>query len=237
MANKPKIILLFLFLTFSITGKAQVLISLLFGEKLNTDKIEFGLTGGLNRSNFNGYNDSEGLNNFNLGFYFHIMLKENSFISTGVLIKSNVGATGMPTYPIGDPEFDEIFQDGILTTKVRYFYVPIMFQQRIKNRILLEGGMQAGLRAKAFDYFNLENNGGDLEFKRQVGDDFARLDFGFVGGAGYKLKNELKSMSVGVLYYRGIVDVKKTTDAVVNNSSLNIYLRIPIGTGAKSSQN
>ena len=97
--------------------------------------------------------------------------------------------------------------------------------------------MQAGLRAKAFDYFNLENNGGDLEFKRQVGDDFARLDFGFVGGAGYKLKNELKSMSVGVLYYRGIVDVKKTTDAVVNNSSLNIYLRIPIGTGAKSSQN
>ncbi|MCL6258331.1 PorT family protein [Aquiflexum sp. TKW24L] len=233
MASKLKIILLLLFLTVSGTIKAQVLISLLFGDKLNTEKIEFGLTGGMNRSYFNGYNGSEGLNNFNLGIYFHIMLKENSFISTGVLVKSNVGATGMPTYPLNDPDFDEVFEDGILTTKVNYFYVPIMYQQRINNRLLLEGGIQSGLRSKAFDYFNLESNGGDLEFRREVSDDFTRLDFGLVGGMGYKLKNKLKSMSVGVLYFYGIVDVKKNTDAMVNNSSLNFYLRIPIGVGSK----
>lgn len=231
MPNKIKISFLLLFFLTSIKGNAQIIIGLLFGEALNTEKIEFGLTGGLNRSNFNGYNESEGLNNFNLGFYFHIMLKENSFISTGVLIRSNVGATGMPTYLLDDPGFDEVFMDGVLTTKVNYFYVPIMYQRRIKNRILLEGGIQPGLRSRAFDYFNLESNGGDLEFRKNVSDDFSRLDFGLVGGMGYKLKNELKSMSVGVLYYYGLVDVKKNTDAKVNNSSLNVYLRIPIGTG------
>jgi hypothetical protein len=231
MPIKVKIFFLFLFFLTSIKGNAQIIIGLLFGEALNTEKIEFGLTGGLNRSNFNGYNGSEGLNNFNLGFYFHIMLKENSFISTGVLVKSNVGATGMPTYTLGDPSFDEIFEDGVLTTKINYFYVPIMYQHRIKNRLLVEGGIQSGLRSGAFDYFELESNGGELEFRKHVGSDFTRLDFGFIGGLGYKLKNDLKSMSVGILYYRGIVDVKKTTDALVNNSSLNVYLRIPIGTG------
>ena len=126
--------------------KSQVLISLLFGEALNTPKIEFGLVGGFNRSWIYDIEDSEGLNNFNIGFYFHIMLKENSFLSTGVLVKSNVGARGMPTYPIGDDDFDSVFVDGELTKKINYFYVPIMYQQRFNNRWYVEGGVQLGLR-------------------------------------------------------------------------------------------
>lgn len=125
MANKLKVFLLLILFSISIPTKAQIIIGLLFGEALNTEKIEFGLTGGLNRSNFNGYNDSEALNNFNLGFYFHIKLREYSFISTGVLVRSIVGATGMPTYLLNDSCFDEVFKDGVLTTKVNYFYVPI----------------------------------------------------------------------------------------------------------------
>jgi hypothetical protein len=235
--DRLKILLLLFFLLLSGTSNAQIIIALLFGDALNTEKIEFGVTGGLNRSNFNGYKDSEGLNNFNVGLYFHLMLSENSFISTGALLKSNVGATGMPTYTTGDAGFDALFREATLTTKVNVIYLPVMFQQRIQGRIILEGGIQPGIRTRVFDYFDLESNGGNLEFKKNVSDDFTRLDFGFVGGMGYKLKNDLKSMSVGILYYQGIVDVKKTTDAVVNNSSLNIYLRIPIGSGSTDRDN
>src|SRR5512133_3230126 len=78
------------------TSNSQVLISILLGDALNTDKIEFGLVGGLNQSYITTISDSKGLNNFDLGFYFHIQLKNTSYISTGVLVKSNVGATGMP---------------------------------------------------------------------------------------------------------------------------------------------
>jgi hypothetical protein len=126
-------------------AKGQVIISLLFGEKLNSPKIEFGLTGGLNRSYFNGMSNSEGLNNFNLGFYFNILLKNQSYLSTGVLVKSNVGATGMPTYSFGNPDFDNLYQDGVLTTKVDYFYVPIMFHQRFNNRWYVEGRAATGV--------------------------------------------------------------------------------------------
>jgi hypothetical protein len=72
MKNMIKISFLSLFLLLSLTSEAQVLISLLFGEKLNTPKIEFGMVGGLNRSYLNDISNSKGKNYFNLGFYFHI---------------------------------------------------------------------------------------------------------------------------------------------------------------------
>lgn len=72
-----------------------MVISLLFGDALNTPEIEFGLVGGINRSTFLDMETAKGVNNLNLGFYFHINLKKSSFISTGVLVKSNTGAIGM----------------------------------------------------------------------------------------------------------------------------------------------
>jgi hypothetical protein len=231
---KPmKNILIVALLALSTATQGQVIISLLFGEALNTDKIEFGLTGGLNRSYILDIEESEGMNNFNLGFYFHIRMNPNSFISTGVLVKSNVGAQGMPTYATGDPSFDGLFQDGELTKKINIFYVPIMWQQRIKGRWLLEGGIQPGLRSKAYDIFDVDYSEGEISYKNEVGHSYTRLDFGVVGGAGYKLTSDLKSMSLGVLYYHGLVDMSTDPSAVIKNSSLNIYFRIPIGAAKK----
>ena len=230
---RKSIILVILLLSFSGTVRSQVLISLLFGDKLNSDKIEFGLTGGLNRSNFIGTLDSKALNNFNLGFYFHIMLKENSFLSTGVLVKSNLGATGMAPYSLNDPNLDAVFQDGNLKTKINTLLVPIMWQQRIQKRLLLEGGVQAGLRSGVFDYFEAESSSGDATFRRKVSEEYSRLDFGLVGGLGYKLTDDLKSMIIGMLYYYGVVDVRIDPNITSKNTSLNVYLRIPIGAGEK----
>jgi len=232
-----KISLLSLFLLLSLTPKAQVLISLLFGEKLNTPKIEFGMIGGLNRSYLNDISNSKGKNYFNLGFYFHINVKNNSFISTGVLVKSNVGATGMPVYAIGNPEFDTVYKDGTLSKKINCFYVPILFHQRFNNRWYIEAGPQAGLRTNAYDIFETTLDGDDLAYKRDVKDEYTRLDFGVTGGVGYKTKKILKSMAVGVSYYYGLVNVCKTPDVTMKNSSLNFYLKLPIGLGAKPENN
>ncbi len=221
-------------LGLSTQTKGQVLISLLFGEALNTPKIEFGLVGGFNRSWIYDIEESEGLNSFNIGFYFHIMLKENSFLSTGVLVKSNVGASGMPTYPIGDDDFDSVFVDGELTKQINYFYVPIMYQQRFNNRWYVEGGVQLGLRNKTYDIFTLEDAfGGDLDYKRDTRDDYKYLDAGLIAGVGYKLKKRLKSSAVGINYYYGLMNVSKVPDQKIKNSALYVYFKIPIGAGVK----
>ena len=143
---------------------AQVLITILLGDALNTEKIEFGLVGGLNRSYINTISDAEGLNYFNLGFYFHFLMKNSSYLSTGVLVKSNVGATGMPTYSMGDEDFDAVYQDGTLTKRISCFYVPILFHQRFNNRWYIEAGPQLGLIHKPVDIFEATYVGGDLKF-------------------------------------------------------------------------
>lgn len=215
------------------SSNGQVLISLLFGDKLNSDKIEFGLEGGLNRSYLNDIPDAKGLNNFNLGFYFHFNLKNSSYLSTGVMVKSTVGASGMATYSIGNEDFDSLFIEGTLTKKINCFYVPILYQQRFSNRWYIEGGIVPGLRTKAKDIFNTEVLDGDLEYILDVKDQYTRLDFGLMGGIGYKLKKQIKSTAVGVSYYYGLVNVSKLPDTTMKNSSVYFYVKIPIGAGAK----
>lgn len=237
MRNLRNLTMITLLLIISTTVNSQVLISLVFGDALNTEKIEFGLVGGLNRSYILDIEESKGLNNFNIGFYFHIHTFESSYISTGVLVKSNVGASGMPTYPIGDPEFDSVFSSGELTKKINYFYVPIMWHQRFNNRWYLEGGIQAGLRGNAYDFFVIskedETYGGEVAYKRIVRDDYAHLDFGFIGGVGYKFRKQVKSVAVGINYYYGLVDVSKVPDVTIQNSSVYFYVKVPIGTNPK----
>ena len=67
MKYRFKIAAISVLLFLPLTSNAQVLITLLFGDALNTEKIEFGLVGGLNRSYILDIEDSKGLNNFNLG--------------------------------------------------------------------------------------------------------------------------------------------------------------------------
>lgn len=227
-------------LMFSLTvskTQGQVLISLLLGDALNTDKIEFGLVGGTNRSYLLDAPGSKGMNNFNLGFYFHILAKNNTYLSTGVMVKSSVGAQGMATYPIGDNDFDSLFDDGTLTKKISCFYVPILIHQRFNNRWYIEAGMMPGLRTKAKDIFKTELRDGDLEYTLNVKEQYTRLDFGLMGGVGYKLRKEIKSASLGISYYYGLVNVSKLPDTTLKNSSIYFYFKIPIGAGKAKKQN
>src|SRR4051812_8872102 len=95
----------FLILAFMVPGfasNAQVLISILLGDKLNSGKIEFGLAGGLDISSIKNLEDSKSLTGFNLGFYFDIKLKDPWMLNTGVIVKSPMGAKGLPVYSLND---------------------------------------------------------------------------------------------------------------------------------------
>jgi hypothetical protein len=229
MKNSLKVIFLTIFLMLPAFLNAQVLITLIFGEALNSEKIEFGLAGGMNRSYINSIPNSSGMNNFDLGFYFHILLKNSSYLSTGVHVKSNVGAKGMPVYPIGDENFDAVFQNGTLTKKINTFYVPILFHQRFNNRWYIEAGPQLGLIFKPKDIFETSDFGGDLTYTRNVKDEYKHIDAGLLGGVGYKLKKQTKSVSVGINYYYGLVDVSANPDLEIRNSAIYFYVKIPIG--------
>ena len=214
-------------------SSAQVLISILLGESLNTEKIEFGLEGGFNQSFLKDIPESKGLTNFNLGFYFHIKLKEsNTYFSTGVLVKSNVGAKNINPYVIGEEHLDSLYlEDGSVTRKIGYFYVPVMIHRRFNQRFFLEGGVQLGLRNKAQDIFKADVLGNPLEYTIDIGDQYKRLDAGLIIGGAYKLKRKPKSMAIGLNYYYGLMNVLKEGDQELRNSSIYLYVKIPIRAG------
>jgi hypothetical protein len=229
MKNLYIIAVVFVLLLFPAAANAQVLITLLFGNALNTDKIEFGLAGGMNHSYILDIEGSKAANFFNLGFYFHIKMMPNSYLSTGVQVKSNVGATGMDTYPIGIADFDAVYQDGTLTKKINTFYVPILFQQRFNNnRWYIEAGPQLGLIYKPKDIFEVDVDGGESTYELDIKDNYKHIDAGLYGGVGYKFKKEIKSVSAGIGYYYGLVNVSEVPDLKIKNSSIYFYVRLPI---------
>lgn len=221
------------FLLVSATADAQVLISILLGDKLNTGKIEFGLDGGLHLASIHGIDQAESMRSWNLGFYFDIKLADPSWmIHTGVIVKSTLGTENVPVYSVGDPNLDAAFRDGAVTTKLQYFNVPIMAKYRFDKQFFVEAGPMLGLLHKASDEFgNSVQESDDLTYRLKTKDDYHPLDAGMMVGAGYRLMGG-RGMNLGVRYYYGLVDVliDDSTPAQYNRA-LYFTLGIPIGAG------
>ena len=226
-------------LLFCFAANSQVLISILLGDKLNSGKVEFGLDGGLNWSNIHGLPGANSLTGFNLGFYFDIKLKNPAWmVNTGVIVKSPLGADDLPVYSLNDPHLDSVFAGGSVTRKLRYFNVPVMMKYKFKNNLYVKGGIQLGLRAKAFDEFtNTIQDDEDLKYKLKIKDQFHPLDAGLAFGLGYRLMGG-NGMNIGLQYYLGLIDVV-IDDASPNQYNRALYLTvgIPIGKGKASKKN
>lgn len=127
------------------TSEGQVLISLLLGDKLNSDKIEFGLDGGLNWSNISNVPNSESLRGFNLGFYFDFKIKENFYFHTSVGVKSPLGAKNITPYSLNNVGLDSLFESGSVTRNLRYFHVPLQAKFMLSNKFFVELGPKLAL--------------------------------------------------------------------------------------------
>jgi len=225
--------LLLLIVFFSVTsGHSQVLISLIFGDKLNSPFLEFGLEGGVNFSDISGLESSGTNAGFNLGFYFDIRSKQNPawMINTGVIVKSPMGAHSIPVYSLNDVNLDNTFAGGSVNREIRYFNVPILIKYQFKNRIYLKTGPQFGLLAKAFDEFKQEVDKDDVIYKKNIRDQIRVIDAGVAFGAGYHM-NVGNGLNVTVQYYYGLVPVMKGDGPNVYNRSLYLTAGIPIGKG------
>jgi len=231
MINK-KIITLFALLLLGFTSHSQVLISMVFGDKLNSDGLEFGLEGGYNFSDISGLDADKSLSSFNLGFYFDFRLKNQWNLYTGVLVKAKLGDEKLSSE---DLAFLEITpnseEDGTYSQVINYFVVPALLKYNFENRIYLEAGPQFGLMYKSWVEFESSVDNKDINTKDYNKDKINRLDTGITFGTGYKLMSD-SGMTIGIKYYYGFTNVYKGVSGT-NNSSLFLKMNIPIGAGKK----
>jgi hypothetical protein len=214
---------------------SQVLISLIFGDKLNSPNVEFGLEGGANFSTISNLEGAKYRTDFNLGFYFDFLLKNPSWaINTGVIVKSSMGADGLAVYSLNNENLDTSFAGGHVDRKINYFNVPLMIKYKFDNHIYLKAGTQLGLLHKAYDEFKNNYNGENLEYKNDIKDQIHVIDAGLAIGAGYRLMKG-NGMNLGVNYYYGLVPLMKGDSSPnVYNRSFYITAGIPIGKGKAS---
>jgi hypothetical protein len=219
-------------LIFAFNVNSQVLISLLLGDNLNSDKLEFGLEGGGNLSKIGGLESNSYLNDWNVGFYFDIVIKENKpwNFYTGVLVKSRLGTGKLTEKDVNQLiPLDTFLTQGTYKQRISTFVIPVFIKYKFNKHIYLEAGPQFGLIYKAWvEYINKED-GEYVLTKKYNKDLFNKIDFGFAAGTGYRFKGRT-GWTVGVKYYYGFVDAIKTIDNS-NNQAFFLKLNIPIGRG------
>jgi len=233
-----KYLLIVTFLLVGMALQSQVLITLLFGDKLNSDGLEFGLEGGINWTNISGMETSNYARKWNLGFYFDIRLKNQWVLYTGVLVKSNFGVdklTDNDLNTLGASIYinsnDERIT-GDYSQKINAFMVPALIRYKFKNHMYVEAGPQFSLMYKSWVEFNADVDGRDATFKEYNKDMIHKVDAGIMAGVGYKLLKG-KGWNIGAKYYYGFVDVFKDISGT-KNSSIHIMLQIPVGAGEKA---
>ncbi|EHQ26099.1 porin family protein [Mucilaginibacter paludis] len=164
-----------------------------FGKKL-LGKMEFGLTAGGNASNFTNANfPTDPLPGFQAGLTVAYKFTDNFMVQEEFLYAMQ-GAK---------------VKGGILGTqdiKLSYAAVPILFKYRTNSGLFVEGGPQAGFKIKE-DMVGYT----DAQF-------FKKIDFGVVGGIGYK-----SSIGLGIdaRYVYGLQKVQENPSVILGDFKNN----------------
>lgn len=229
MGKKYPILIFFLLCAAMLHG--QVLMSILFGDKLNSDGLEFGLDTGANWSEISDLDSSSYLRTFNIGFYFDIRLKKQWSLYTGILAKANMGSNELS-------EDDLLFlnvtlqpEEGTYSQRLNYFIAPVMFRYKFPNRFYLEAGPQFALMYKSFVQFYSDSGDEEILIKNFNKDAIRKFDAGISGGLGYKLK-PVGGLTLGLRYYYGLTNVYKDRSGT-KNSSIFLKANFPVGAGKK----
>lgn len=230
---KKHITLLIFIFFIGFQGHSQVLISLIFGDKLNSEHIEFGLEGGVNFSSLDGIS-SDSKSNFNLGFYFDFDINKNPRwkFNTGVIVKSTMGAEDIAIYSLDNEDLDEAFAGGSIQRKINYFNVPLVIKRQISSGFYVGLGTMLGLRSKATDIFTKKvEEDDDLTYKLDIKDNITTIDAGILVNLNYKL-GKTNGMNLFAKYYYGLVNVN-SNDAMGKHYNRSFYLGVGIPIGGK----
>ncbi len=229
-----KIFFLLLFSVFLCkSASSQVLIALLFGDKLNSDKLEFGLMAGPTMTDITGI-DSKLDPGINFGLYFSFKLNDRFYFHPEAIPKLSFGAKGIEPYSTADAEMDSLFTNASVKRDIKAIGLPLLIRYRLVGRFFVEAGPQVNLTMKVKDVFETKINDNKLTYENRITDQFNRFDVGGVLGISYKILPSKQSITLGLRYYGGFSDIMKTASGRQSNSAWMLNVYIPIGVKNKT---
>ncbi len=227
---KKSIIVAFFVLFLVNMANAQVLIALLFGDKLASEKFEMGIRLTENFASLTNITDSKTRASLGFGLYGTFKMNEKFSLQPELLFRSPMGAKGISPILTGDPNLDSLLVDADVTTQLTYISIPVLAKYSFRPNVSFGVGPQFGILTGATNKYVAEVfEADDLEFNDNVKSQFQSFDFGLVFNLEYKLQRK-KGINVNLRYYLGLTDtIKNNPGDAVKNSVIQIAVGIPMG--------
>lgn len=231
---KKLVVIILLAVCFAPAAQGQVLMALLFGDKLNSERLSFGLNLGMNSTILTNIDEAKFDHNFTLGLYFDIKLKKNPAwsIHPGVDIKNNFGARHIFPYEVGDPSLDTLLSQSLVTRKFNMIYTFATMRYTTRCGFGFEGGTQIGLLVKAFDHFERSKIAGSNDkftYSIKNPKKYQRIDVAFRGGVFYKIPKG-RGVFINLNCQYGMIDMpKNNTGDPMRNLGIQWAVSIPVG--------
>jgi len=214
----------FLLAVVPASASAQVLIGILFGEKLSSPTFNMGFEIGLNFATLDGMKGAERMNQGVFGLFADWRFSEHVHLGGSILPVSARGATGLDPVLTGDPSFDSQVANGTMERKLSYVDIPILLRFALNREKGLRVGVgpQIGFRTGATDRYNAKTSGGSkFTAERDIEGRTAGVDF----GVSFDVEYRLKMISVGARYTHGLTDLDESPGGG------EVYNRVVTGTG------
>lgn len=227
--------LILLSTSISAPSQAQVLMSLLFGDKLNNEDNLFGMHIDYSSNRMSGINADDTMNSFNLGLFFTHKWENNWHLNVEMLAKYQRGAGGIPFYDLGDPHLNDFYKDAEVIRKINYLSIPAAVRYAYKGKYFVELGPQLSFRTKSKDVLKVGLPQGDMTLDVDIRDEVQRFDFGFLTGIGMYIDKE-RVNALGIRFQGGFSDVMKNLDGSQHHSQVAVYGNLPIGRGKMKSK-
>ncbi|PZF73255.1 outer membrane beta-barrel protein [Taibaiella soli] len=206
---------------------SQFLIALVFGDKLNSGRAEFGLTLAAGLSSYTGGVSANYRPSLCFGMYFSYKLNDKFSLEPRFYPKYNGGANKMT---IGLPEKyqSDAWDTTSVSQKINYFAFTAMVGYKLTDHLKVCLGPQAMMRTSILDYYSSDDKGSELKLKED--DTRTRFDAGGTISLNYHFSKN-GGLSITAEYYQGMVNINKATDAAMHNSIFQFAVGIPVGAG------
>jgi hypothetical protein len=218
-------------------AQGQVLLAILFGDKLSTENFQLGIKLDAAFTNLSEVEGAAYRRGWAFGAFGEINLSDKWSLQPELSMTAPGGAQEFLGSPPGDPELDEVFEDVLVTRKMAYTNLSFLVKYKA-GRFGIGFGPQMGYLRKAEDVYEGKATGvGDFTLTKNVIDDHGRFDFGLTANIEYFLSPEKKMLSprIHITPYFGLKDtLEDNSGNAVKNFSIQVGLGIPVGGSSDS---
>jgi hypothetical protein len=216
--------------------QGQVLLAILFGDKLSTETFQLGIKLDGAFTGLTEVTDADTRFGWAFGAFGEIKLSDTWSLQPELSMTAPGGAKEFLGTPPGDPRLEEIFGDVLQTRKMSY--TNLSFLVKLKTgRFGIGFGPQVGYLRKAEDvYEGKVIDVGDFTMTKDVVDEHNRWDVGLTALLEFYLSPEKEMLSprIHVTPYLGLSDTLKDNPGdAVKNFGVQVGIGFAVGGGSE----